>query len=147
MDDFEKWFKTTEAYKLLEDQNYFKMDLFFFVAARNQYRHSGVQIAYLTWQLKQTEIDQLKEALEIKEQLNEALRVADKDKDKRIGELEHWNKNQYDLLKQQDLQLENLNSLAMELEDIAKTLSVTEGRGAYYDSACRIKQALRGEHE
>lgn len=38
------------------------------------------------WDFKQAEIDQLKEALEIKEQLNEALRVAGMEKDKRIGE-------------------------------------------------------------
>lgn len=63
MSDFEKWFKTTEAYKMLEEQNYFKMDLFFFVGARNQYRHSGVQVAYLTWQHQQAIIDSLKAQL------------------------------------------------------------------------------------
>lgn len=60
MSEFEKWFKTTEAYKMMEEQNYFKMNLFFFVTARNQYSHSGVQVAYLTWQHQQAEIDQLK---------------------------------------------------------------------------------------
>lgn len=64
MSDFEKWFKTTEAYKMLEEQNYFKMDLFFFVGARNQYRHSGVQVAYLTWQHQQAIIDQLNSVLD-----------------------------------------------------------------------------------
>ena len=63
MSEFEKWFKTTEAYKMLEEQNYFKMDLFFFVGARNQYRHSGVQVAYLTWQHQQAIIDDLKAQL------------------------------------------------------------------------------------
>lgn len=63
MSDFEKWFKTTEAYKMLEEQNYFKMDLFLFVEARNQYRHSGVQVAYLTWQHQQVIIDNLKAQL------------------------------------------------------------------------------------
>lgn len=63
MSDFEKWFKTTEAYKMLEEQNYFKMDLFFFVGARNQYRHSGVQVAYLTWQHQQSIIDDLRSQL------------------------------------------------------------------------------------
>jgi|SRR5690606_12217813 len=63
MSDFEKWFKTTEAYKMLEEQNYFKMDLFFFVGARNQYRHSGVQVAYLTWQHQQAIIDDLRSQL------------------------------------------------------------------------------------
>lgn len=63
MSEFEKWFKTTEAYKILEEQNYFKMDLFFFVGARNQYRHSGVQVAYLTWQHQQAIIDDLRSQL------------------------------------------------------------------------------------
>lgn len=63
MSDFEKWFKTTEACKMLEEQNYFKMDLFLFVEARNQYRHSGVQVAYLTWQHQQAIIDNLKAQL------------------------------------------------------------------------------------
>ena len=58
MSEFEKWFKTTEAYKMLEEQNYFKMDLFFFVGARNQYRHSGVQVAYLTWQHQKAKINE-----------------------------------------------------------------------------------------
>ena len=63
MSNFEKWFKTTVAYKMLEEQNYFKMDLFFFVSARNQYRHSGVQVAYMTWQHQQAIIDQLNSVL------------------------------------------------------------------------------------
>lgn len=62
-----------------------------------------------------------------------------------VNELERWNKNQYDLLKQQGSKLEKLTSLAMELEGIAKTLDVNEGRGSYYDSAYRIKEALRDE--
>lgn len=63
MSEFEKWFKTTEAYKMLEEQNYFKMDLFLFVEARNQYRHSGVQVAYLAWQHQQAIIENLKAQL------------------------------------------------------------------------------------
>ena len=64
MSEFEKWFKTTEAYKMMEEQNYFKMNLFFFVTARNQYSHSGVQVAYLTWQHQQAEIDRLSSVLD-----------------------------------------------------------------------------------
>lgn len=60
---FEKWFKTTEAYKTIEDQNYFKLDLFFFVSGRNQYRHSGVQVAFMTWNAQQKKINQLKEGI------------------------------------------------------------------------------------
>lgn len=67
MSDFEKWFKTTEAYKMLEEQNYFKMDLFFFVGARNQYRHNGVQVAYLTWQHQQTIIDEHTEVIKLQD--------------------------------------------------------------------------------
>lgn len=67
MSDFEKWFKTTEAYKMLEEQNYFKMDLFFFVGARNQYRHSGVQVAYLTWQHQQAIIDEHTEVIKLQD--------------------------------------------------------------------------------
>src|SRR5690606_28674662 len=69
MSDFEKWFKTTEAYKMLEEQNYFKMDLFFFVGARNQYRHSGVQVAYLTWQHQQAKIEKLENELSTTKQV------------------------------------------------------------------------------
>lgn len=69
MSDFENWFKTTEAYKMLEEQNYFKMDLFFFVGARNQYRHSGVQVAYLTWQHQQAKIEKLENELSTTKQV------------------------------------------------------------------------------
>jgi len=67
MSEFEKWFKTTEAYKMLEEQNYFKMDLFFFVGARNQYRHSGVQVAYLIWQHQQAKIDEVQRVIDVYE--------------------------------------------------------------------------------
>ena len=69
MSEFENWFKTTEAYKMLEEQNYFKMDLFFFVEARNQYRHSGVQVAYLTWQHQQAKIEKLENELSTTKQV------------------------------------------------------------------------------
>lgn len=58
--EFEKWFKTTEAYKLLEEMNYFKIDLFTFKEHRSQYQHTSVQIAYMTWNHRQTEVDDLK---------------------------------------------------------------------------------------
>ena len=58
---FEQWFKTTYTYRMLEEMNYFKMDLFKFIEApRNEYRHSSVQIAFITWQSRQGEIDCLK---------------------------------------------------------------------------------------
>lgn len=54
---FEKWFKTTKAYQMLKEMNYFNMDLFHFVDARNEYRHTSVQIAFMTYQSRQAEID------------------------------------------------------------------------------------------
>lgn len=60
MSEFEKWFKTTSAYRMLEAMNYYKMDLFHWVEGRGEYRHSSVQIAFMTWAEKQSEIDQLK---------------------------------------------------------------------------------------
>lgn len=56
---FEKWFKTTESYDFLKQMNYFNIDLFTFNKDRNQYQHSAVQIAYMTWQEQQKRIDEL----------------------------------------------------------------------------------------
>lgn len=68
---FEKWFKTTDAYKLLEEQNYFKVDLLTFKEHRNKYQHTSVQIAYMTWQHQQAKVE------ELQEQLNEYIFVAE----------------------------------------------------------------------
>ena len=57
--EFEEWFKTTEAYKLIEEMNYFKVDLFTFKEHRSQYQHSAVQIAYMTYQHQQSKVDEL----------------------------------------------------------------------------------------
>lgn len=46
---FEKWFIKTEAYKLISEMNYFKMDLFYFIEGRGEYRHSSVQIVFMVW--------------------------------------------------------------------------------------------------
>lgn len=62
--DFEKWFKTTEAYNLLEEMNYFKIDLFTFKEHRSQYQHAAVQIAYMTWQHQQAKVDELQKRLD-----------------------------------------------------------------------------------
>ena len=59
MSDFEKWFKTTSAYRMLESMNYYKMDLFHWIEARGEYRHTSVQIAFMTWVEQQAEIDEL----------------------------------------------------------------------------------------
>ena len=59
MSDFEKWFKTTSAYRMLESMNYYKMDLFHWIEARGEYRHTSVQIAFMTWVEQQAKIDEL----------------------------------------------------------------------------------------
>jgi len=61
---FEKWFKTTDAYKLLEEMNYFKIDLLTFKEHRSQYQHTTVQIAYMTWQHQQAKVEELQQDLE-----------------------------------------------------------------------------------
>lgn len=59
MSDFEKWFKTTSAYRMLESMNYYKMDLFHWIEARGEYRHTSVQIAFMMWVEQQAKIDEL----------------------------------------------------------------------------------------
>ncbi|EXS25546.1 hypothetical protein J658_0294 [Acinetobacter baumannii 573719] len=61
---FEEWFKTTDAYKLLEEMNYFKIDLFIFKEHRSQYQHTTVQIAYMTWQYRFTRMVELEAAVD-----------------------------------------------------------------------------------
>lgn len=63
--EFEEWFKTTEAYKLIEEMNYFKVDLFTFKEHRSQYQHSAVQIAYMTYQHQQSKVDELNQELHL----------------------------------------------------------------------------------
>lgn len=63
MDKFEQWFKTTESYDFLKQMNYFNIDLFTFNKDRNQYQHSAVQIAYMTWQEQQKRIDELEQSI------------------------------------------------------------------------------------
>lgn len=62
---FEKWFKTTDAYKLLEEQNYFKVDLLTFKEHRNKYQHTSVQIAYMTWQHQQAKVEELQKLVDV----------------------------------------------------------------------------------
>ncbi|WP_288384619.1 hypothetical protein [uncultured Acinetobacter sp.] len=64
-EEFEEWFKTTESYDFLKQMNYFNIDLFTFNKDRNQYQHSAVQIAYMTWQEKQKQIDGLEKRMNI----------------------------------------------------------------------------------
>jgi len=75
---FEAWFRTTKAYQMLEEMNYFKVDLFKFIEApRNEYSHSSVQVAFTTWQSRQAEVDQLQEELaKLKDRLELAHHLA-----------------------------------------------------------------------
>lgn len=121
MSDFEKWFKTTEAYKMLEEQNYFKMDLFFFVGARNQYRHSGVQVVYLTWQHQQAIIDDLRSQLNNMEACYIEKKKQVEDQQKRIDKYKKLTtsiRNEFDLWSDDsefadviEAQIENLEAL------------------------------------
>lgn len=72
---FEEWFKTTDAYKLLEEMNYFKIDLFIFKEHRSQYQHTTVQIAYMTWQHQQAKVEELQKLVDV------ALKKLDKRRD------------------------------------------------------------------
>ena len=109
--EFENWFKTTEAYKLIEEMNYFKVDLFKFKDHKSQYQHSAVQIAYMTYQHQQSKVDELQnninlltEALDIKEQLNQKLR-------EREDELQRRNQMLNDNIKEQGKNLVYQNEL------------------------------------
>ena len=73
MSDFEKWFKTTSAYRMLESMNYYKMDLFHWIEARGEYRHTSVQIAFMTWVEQQAKIDELQKRVDAAKQLIEDL--------------------------------------------------------------------------
>ena len=71
MSEFEEWFKTTSAYRMLESMNYYKMDLFHWIEVRGEYRHTSVQIAFMTWVEQQAKIDLLEnEIVETQEFLN-----------------------------------------------------------------------------
>ena len=56
-EDFEVWFKTTKAYLMLKEANYFKEDLFKFIEPRCAYLHIFVDISFMTWQEQQKKLD------------------------------------------------------------------------------------------
>ena len=74
MSEFEKWFKTTSAYRMLESMNYYKMDLFHWIEARGEYRHTSVQIAFMTWVEQQAKIDELQKRIDGYEKLTTSIR-------------------------------------------------------------------------
>ncbi|MRT37120.1 hypothetical protein GJV03_08100 [Acinetobacter sp. RIT698] len=127
---FEDWFKTTIAYQMLEEQNYFKMDLFHFVDGRYEYRHTSVQIAFMTWQSRQSEFDAMTEALLNQTQLLAKQKVEVEEKDKRIAELE--------------LALTQIKSWESHPENYETDFGSWGLRDFYRDLA---DKALRGEHE
>lgn len=62
--EFEKWFKTSRSYLILKEANYYDLDLFEFNKSYNRYVHSGVQIAFETWEHRQTEVDELQKRIQ-----------------------------------------------------------------------------------
>ena len=74
MSGFEQWFKTTSAYRMLESMNYYKMDLFHWVEARGEYRHTSVQIAFMTWVEQQAKIDELQKRIDEYKKLTVSIR-------------------------------------------------------------------------
>jgi len=151
MSDFEKWFKATEAYKMMEEQNYFKMNLFFFVTARNQYSHSGVQVAYLTWQHQQAEIDRLSSVLDERtkewlqaiecgtyfENVAKPLKAENDSLKSQLNNMEacyiHVKKERDDLQVRASELLEGVESAMVQLDN--------------WTTAYEILDELRGEHE
>ena len=124
MSEFENWFKTTSAYRMLESMNYYKMDLFHWVEARDEYRHTSVQIAFMTWVEQQAKIDELKKPRSLDEMAINQLAQA----------------NQVWRTKCDDL--EN------RIHDAELQIAVHRGADEDTDSVLRdVENALRGEHE
>ena len=148
MSDFEKWFKTTEAYKMLEEQNYFKMDLFFFVGARNQYRHSGVQVAYLTWQHQQAIIDSLKTQLnnmeqcyiQAKKELEDVIFLKDEHRKRRCQLARELTQKS---LRLTDAEFEYKRIKGLQAKDCLQIMCLT----ARNEKLSHEIKTLRGEHE
>lgn len=119
--EFENWFKTTEAYKLIEEMNYFKIDLFTFKEHRSQYQHSAVQIAYMTYQHQQSKVDELQKRVDEQTRHIEMALLAVKDIHKSaIDEFHDW---------------DVINEKAPKLCEHLQNLSVAVGE---------LEQALKG---
>ncbi|WP_151825238.1 hypothetical protein [Acinetobacter bereziniae] len=144
---FETWFRTTKEYQMLEDQNYFKMDIFHFVDGRNEYRHTSVQIAFMTWQSRQAEVESLQEEYAETELY---LRGQLTDRDSKIANLEY-------LLEQDKSLIPILNKKLEEKDKRIEVLEnrIEEGLGFIDKFHCEgwlsdldnAEKALRGEHE
>lgn len=122
---FEEWFKTTNAYKLLEEMNYFKIDLFIFKEHRSQYQHTTVQIAYMTWQHQQAKVEELQQ---------ENLRLA-------YGNTSYYNQ----AVKQNEIIDELQKRVDKALELMQKPVIVGEPAKDVCARFKEIEQALKGE--
>ena len=157
MSDFEKWFKTTSAYRMLESMNYYKMDLFHWIEARGEYRHTSVQIAFMTWVEQQAKIDELIYKAKLRESDHRALLVkyqATKkcweDVNGKCEELKTQSNNMEACYIEKKKQVEACAALAAGWSAITwdKTTHWTEGyeEGCYHCSG-QIEEALRGAND
>lgn len=71
--EFENWFKTSRSYLALKEANYYDLNLFEFNESYKRYVHSGIQIAFETWQRQQSKVDELEEKLHLRRTENKAL--------------------------------------------------------------------------
>ncbi|WP_424585507.1 hypothetical protein [Acinetobacter baumannii] len=140
---FEKWFKTTDAYKLLEEQNYFKVDLLTFKEHRNQYQHTSVQIAYMTWQHQQAKVDELQKQFD---QHDKLLHQRNKDVEELYDINEKHAAEKAELQKRVDaaeLKLKEITNIAMRAR--RGEYYTESGRNAGLNIAAQLEQALKGE--
>ena len=139
MSDFEKWFKTTSAYRMLESMNYYKMDLFHWIEARGEYRHTSVQIAFMTWVEQQAKIDELNQHIK---RLESKLDSLGADRQELVGQVNELQKR-VDAAKQL---IEDLNKCYQ--QDHQNKFEYWRG---FADSAGilrkRLEQALKGGNE
>ena len=137
MSDFEKWFKTTSAYRMLESTNYYKMDLFHWIEARGEYRHTSVQIAFMTWVEQQAKIDELQKE-------NAALVHVIKSRDIQLENEKH----EYDELVNKLVDSKMKNTKLQKRVDAALEITkqgIRKQSGDYYLE--KLEQALKGGDE
>ena len=137
MSDFEKWFKTTSAYRMLESINYYKLDLFHWIEARGEYRHTSVQIAFMTWVEQQAKIDELQKE-------NAALVHVIKSRDIQLENEKH----EYDELVNKLVDSKMKNTKLQKRVDAALEITkqgIRKQGGDYYLE--KLEQALNGGDE
>ena len=67
--EFENWFKTSRSYLALKEANYYDLNLFEFNESYKRYVHSGIQIAFETWQHQQSKVDELQKQVDAAQKL------------------------------------------------------------------------------